>query len=343
MSGLSPTCVQVRASWGRGGHGGHGGTVRARVGCRAMTPALEPPVPPCSRSQMGKLGKRLTSGDATEQDEALYGDVVVYFDALQSFVRDRIAAIPWRDVLNREHDLVATGRAKTRDTLLDKLRRTPQIQLGHIRDVAGVRVVGAMSIAEQDIVANRIAREFADHRIIGVVDRRATPSSGYRAVHVVMDVGGGYVEVQVRTLLQHLWAEVFERIADKLGREIRYGMLPENDLACEAVTQLQQVSINNIALVEAAHLGVVRRERERDAMRAQLDASPPDSPGREEAERTLRVVDEALERGRQVTLDLVSTMRNTLNQVLKVLEAWPEGTADWQGGVTQASPGGEES
>ena len=35
--------------------------------------------------------------------------------------------------------------------------------------------------------------------------------------------GGLPVEVQIRTELQDLWAQVFERLADRWGRAIRYG------------------------------------------------------------------------------------------------------------------------
>ena len=34
------------------------------------------------------------------------------------------------------------------------------------------------------------------------------------------------IEVQVRTTLQHVWAEMMERLADRLGRQIRYGLPP---------------------------------------------------------------------------------------------------------------------
>src|SRR6185312_32792 len=36
------------------------------------------------------------------------------------------------------------------------------------------------------------------------------------------------VEIQVRTQLQHQWAELYEKLADKIGRGIRYGEAPEH-------------------------------------------------------------------------------------------------------------------
>ena len=60
------------------------------------------------------------------------------------------------------------------------------------------------------------------------IDRRLEPSHGYRAVHVVVRCQGRWIEVQIRTRLQHMWAEVAERLADMWGRQIRYGMPPDD-------------------------------------------------------------------------------------------------------------------
>jgi len=43
---------------------------------------------------------------------------------------------------------------------------------------------------------------------------------------VIARVGRCSIEMQVRTLSQHLWAEVVERLGDRWGREIRYGGTP---------------------------------------------------------------------------------------------------------------------
>jgi ppGpp synthetase/RelA/SpoT-type nucleotidyltranferase len=56
-----------------------------------------------------------------------------------------------------------------------------------------------------------------------MVDRRAQPSHGYRAVHVVVSQGGWPVEVQVRTELQNRWALLVERFADRWGQQVKYG------------------------------------------------------------------------------------------------------------------------
>jgi ppGpp synthetase/RelA/SpoT-type nucleotidyltranferase len=56
-----------------------------------------------------------------------------------------------------------------------------------------------------------------------IVDRRQNPSHGYRAVHVIVKLEGKAVEVQVRTILQHGWAELSEKLSDLKGPSIKYG------------------------------------------------------------------------------------------------------------------------
>ena len=63
-------------------------------------------------------------------------------------------------------------------------------------------------------------------RVPKIVDRRAEPMHGYRAVHVIVFPEDAPIEIQVRTEWQHEWAEFFEKLADRIGRGIRYGEPP---------------------------------------------------------------------------------------------------------------------
>lgn len=119
--------------------------------------------------------------------------------------------------------LPVAARLKTRATLVDKLRRD-KLRLSQVQDVAGLRLT-VHDRDEQNRVASVVASLFSESR---TVDRRAEPSFGYRAVHIVGKVVGLPVEVQVRTQGQHEWALLVERLADRWGRQIRYGHPPTN-------------------------------------------------------------------------------------------------------------------
>jgi ppGpp synthetase/RelA/SpoT-type nucleotidyltranferase len=136
---------------------------------------------------------------------------------------DEALATVQRALADALPEAMRTSRLKTVGTIVDKLRREETMRLSRMQDIAGVRIVGPSSRAEQDAIVSRLTALFPGARI---VDRRAQPSHGYRAVHVIVPVDGRLVEIQVRTLLQEWWAETVERLGDTWGRQIRYGEGP---------------------------------------------------------------------------------------------------------------------
>ena len=83
-----------------------------------------------------------------------------------------------------------------------------------------------------------------------IKDRRENPSHGYRAVHVIVFVNGKAVEIQVRTELQHLWAEKSEKLADSFGQEVKYGG------GEELVRKDLKVSSDNVKILEDVEVGL---------------------------------------------------------------------------------------
>ena len=93
-----------------------------------------------------------------------------------------------------------------------------------MQDVVGLRLVSNLVLVQQDRLTRDLRALFPASRI---VDRRKRPSHGYRAVHLIVDLNGIPVEIQIRTHYQHLWADITERLADAWGRGIRYGRPPQ--------------------------------------------------------------------------------------------------------------------
>ena len=72
----------------------------------------------------------------------------------------------------------------------------------------------------QDEIVDELGQLFDRNN---VVDRRRKPSHGYRAVHVVPEFGDAAIELQVRTELQHRWAELSEKLSDVFDHSIKCG------------------------------------------------------------------------------------------------------------------------
>jgi hypothetical protein len=130
-----------------------------------------------------------------------------------------------QDQLMQTLGVRVTSRTKTTGTLIEKLQRNQSMALSRMQDIAGARLVLEMTRVQQDQLVARIVELFPGAE---TMDRRAQPSHGYRAVHVVVQVDERFVEIQVRTVLQDLWAQLTERLGDAWGRGIRYGDPPDD-------------------------------------------------------------------------------------------------------------------
>jgi ppGpp synthetase/RelA/SpoT-type nucleotidyltranferase len=171
-----------------------------------------------SASQIKALGDRLArSIEASSDDRELLRRLIADYVRPMEVVQDRIRV---------ELAVPSTGRPKTEKTTIEKLRRD-RTRLNKMQDLAGVRIV-TVGMRAQDELVERLQVVFPDVRVIDLRDREDNP---YRAVHVIADVDDCPVEIQVRTRLQHAWADVFERLADATDRRIRYGAIPRDPQA----------------------------------------------------------------------------------------------------------------
>jgi ppGpp synthetase/RelA/SpoT-type nucleotidyltranferase len=171
---------------------------------------------PFSKNQARRLGERLKTADRPNAEDLalLQALLEAYDEALE------VAAKQVRDSLH----VRVSSRIKNTGTIIEKLRR-PGASLNTIQDLAGMRIVmDEGGRRAQDSLVARLSDLFEEPaRPVKKIDRRVDPRSGYRAVHLVVHVNNVPVEIQIRTKLQHEWAELFEKLADRLGRGIRYG------------------------------------------------------------------------------------------------------------------------
>ena len=174
--------------------------------------ASDPSTPPLTSAAVDQLGDRLRVG-LTVDDLCLLDQFRREFresyDTVVSVVRDDIGLTP-------------SGRpAKSTTAILDKLKRST-MRLSQMQDVAGCRVV-VPDVSNQ----NRVVEQLTALLPSAAFDRRTKPSHGYRAVHVVARPKGRPIEIQVRTELQHSWAELSEKSADAFGAAVKYGGGPK--------------------------------------------------------------------------------------------------------------------
>lgn len=184
-----------------------------------------------TKSQINRLGDRLRKGKASDDHLRLLDLYRLSFGPASETVVDAI-----RSQLRLQPSV---RTSKTRTSIIDKLRRE-KTRLSQMQDIAGCRIV-VNDIRRQDDVVMRLGSVF-DNTYID--DRRDRPSHGYRAVHVIVEILGRSVEIQVRTALQDWWAQLSEKYSDLIDPAIKYGSgdaqaLESLRIAAEEITKVE--------------------------------------------------------------------------------------------------------
>lgn len=165
-----------------------------------------------SKSKIDELGKQLRQA-ATE-------GVALDVAALDSYRESFSDAINGVQRMLRAANLTEfTSRTKSTASVVAKLLRQPKTRLSQIQDILGLRFV-ADDLKQQEALMVELTRIFPESK---PQDRRLSPHYCYRAVHLIVKVNGFPVEIQVRSLLQHYWAQYSEMMADQHGQDLKYG------------------------------------------------------------------------------------------------------------------------
>jgi ppGpp synthetase/RelA/SpoT-type nucleotidyltranferase len=226
--------------------------------------------------------------------------------------------------------LSSAVRVKTTGTIVEKLAREQGMGLKGMQDIAGIRVVGEMTWSEQDRVGRALSAPFVDgRRPPSLKDRRVSPSYGYRAVHWIVHLDQIPIEIQVRTALQHAWAELMEKLADRWGRQVRYGGEPDDGSAGFAggmtradVLQMVMNVADQVHAVEQGQVADDSFQRERLNLEIELGTADPalDDPDRDAVRgRVEEIRDSADERRSEVEAAL-NRLRTDLRLLHDVFE-----------------------
>jgi ppGpp synthetase/RelA/SpoT-type nucleotidyltranferase len=129
-----------------------------------------------------------------------------------------------RSMVRSEHCTVEVSqRLKRMNTILEKLCRHPTMALSTMQDIGGCRAIVA-NIDELRRVERRVARTRPPVRIDDYV--AAPRSSGYRAIHLIVQYDARCIEIQLRTRLMHDWAVAVERFGGRMGEDLKSGRGP---------------------------------------------------------------------------------------------------------------------
>lgn len=117
-------------------------------------------------------------------------------------------------------------RLKRKPQILRKLNRL-SVRLTQLQDIGGLRII-VNNNDDVDRIAQATEKLIKNHPVVGSIrDTDYRPEgrddSGYRALHKIVSYGPLHLEVQIRSIAQHYWAESVERTSVFYGKRLKEG------------------------------------------------------------------------------------------------------------------------
>lgn len=187
---------------------------------------------PPTKSQVNKAGRTLRRHltgrqPVTDRDRLLHASQIVYEfrEAHQNPLVSARTGLASCIRSEQARVLFLTQRLKRLETIFHKLTREQRMGLAEMHDIGGCR---AVFLHQQDV--DKVKSRFIRNSSIRngqpdlVIDYTNSPKpSGYRAIHLHTQYQQRFVEVQLRTVLQHAWATIVETLSSASGVDVKNG------------------------------------------------------------------------------------------------------------------------
>ena len=181
-----------------------------------------------TKTQLRKLGKRLAKDkndlEALEKVNKWRASHAYPMQIIFQSVKNKSNRI-----LTKKKPIVAQ-RLKRMPTIINKLNRHKDMRLSSMQDIGGVRVIFE-TIGDIDKFMKDT--KIGNHKLIKVNNYIQNPKQdGYRGIHLIyeycndnksLQYNGLFIEVQVRTILQHEWATAVEAVGISTHKHIKLG------------------------------------------------------------------------------------------------------------------------
>lgn len=182
--------------------------------------SLQPKQPSTSYSkkQIDRAGKTLVSRDVSQEEINQAFAILNSWRAAHVSPLNTIAS----SLTSNNPNAIVVQRLKRLDSIIEKLRRFPQMNLSKMQDLGGCRVI----LDNIDQVYKAVSHPNKSFTLKKENDYILNPkASGYRSYHRVYQSNDSQlVEIQFRTYLQHLWATALETMSIYMGTNLKSGI-----------------------------------------------------------------------------------------------------------------------
>lgn len=178
-----------------------------------------------SKTLVDKAGKALSNDSESDLDK--YIQYTEAFDEyrkqhLEPLSKTTIELQQWLNNYGKEYFIAQ--RLKRKPQILRKLLRF-SARLSQLQDIGGARIIVDKN-SDVDHVVNYLNDRFKENTELTVIRKtdyrgEGRDDSGYRAYHVILERDNCKLELQIRSKIQHYWAETIERTSIVYGHYIK--------------------------------------------------------------------------------------------------------------------------
>ncbi|KAA0989272.1 RelA/SpoT domain-containing protein [Dyadobacter aurulentus] len=178
-----------------------------------------------SKTLIDTAGKSLSRDTETDVDK-----YILHTDAFDEYRKNHLEPLSkttielqqWLAQFGKEYFIAQ--RLKRKPQILRKLRRF-SARLSQLQDIGGTRVIVEQN-KDVDELVNFLKERFetrTDLKLVKLTDYRGDgrEDSGYRAYHLILEREGYRMELQIRSKIQHYWAETIERTSVIYGYHLK--------------------------------------------------------------------------------------------------------------------------
>ncbi|MDD3328459.1 MAG: hypothetical protein PHW25_15355 [Zoogloea sp.] len=124
------------------------------------------------------------------------------------------------------HDYYIAQRLKRKPQIIRKLNRL-SVRLTQLQDIGGCRIIVEKNEIVDKIIEflKRKIKSTEELNLVRITDYRekGRDITGYRSVHLLLERNGKKLELQLRSRIQHYWAESIERTSVIYGHHLKEG------------------------------------------------------------------------------------------------------------------------
>lgn len=179
---------------------------------------------PLSKSRIDKAGRSLASpAEQSLESLSLEDDFDEYrISHLEPLSKTTLELQDWLHGYGGRYYIAQ--RVKRKPQIVRKLRRL-SVRLTQLQDIGGCRII-VENNEDVDLLVNFIKKKvdvsgsFAVRRITDYREK-GRDESGYRSTHLILERESRSLELQVRSRIQHYWAESIERTSIIYGQHLK--------------------------------------------------------------------------------------------------------------------------